>query len=215
MSDNSTAIESPAFFDEQLLIQLARIDGIDSFKALKCMSGQTALYLKLVKSFSVEQQGCDQELRQLYFDKDWQTLCRRVHSIKSYTAYVGAFELSQSSGEMEALLNKDNHDETLLKHLATELERIVTAIAALYPEEQAVVSTIKFSIEKLKTSLEALLPLLEHSDFSVEDALPAVVQLCKNTEYAQAIALVAECVDDVEYEKSAELVTNLLTKLTC
>ena len=40
----------------QLIAQLARVEGIDDVKALRCMSGQTRLYLKLVKDFAKEQQ---------------------------------------------------------------------------------------------------------------------------------------------------------------
>jgi hypothetical protein len=71
-------------------------------------------------------------------------------------------------------------------------------------------SNITLDISKLKSSLEEIVPMLDASNFDVEDLLPALSQLCADTDYAPAVDQIVGLVDDIEYEKATAVAKEIL-----
>ncbi|NQZ10455.1 MAG: response regulator [Algicola sp.] len=209
---------------EVLLAQLAKVDGLDSQKAVTKLNGRTALYLGLVKDFSLQQQPRTQErsenhLMTLYDQQSWDELYRSVHSLKANAAYIGAFELSQLAGIVETALaqgavnGKGYSDKALLQGLCDVLLPIVDQLKEIHFEQPVVDNEVIFSEQRLYDLLTQALPLLKASSFSVEAHLPAIVALCQGSEYADKITQLVHLVDDLEFEKAAELARLLREEL--
>lgn len=198
---------------EALLLKLNRIDGLDPIKALAGMSGQTALYLKLVNSFAQEQVGRCDELQRLFKQQDWHTLRHRCHSLKSYCAYIGAYEISTLAATAENELSNGPVQAAPIETICQLLEPMLSQIrASVLPLQQAP-EKIEFSLLEFKKALIALLPLLQDSDFAAEEALESLKRMTEATEYHQTINIIYEYVDDVEYEQAVEETTRLLEQL--
>lgn len=197
---------------EELLIKLNRIDGINAIKGLDGMSGQMPLYIKLVKNFANEQLGRADELRQLHQAKDWEVLRRRCHSLKSYTAYLGAFDLSELCAIAENALGKGATDLATIEAICIVIDPMVAEVRDLVIEDE-VPQKVEFNQLKFRKDLITLLPLLQQSDFAAEEALKSLMLLTENTEYHRNIHQIFEFVDDVEYELAVEHTKKLLEQL--
>jgi two-component system sensor histidine kinase/response regulator len=177
------------------------------------MNGKTELYLGLVKDFNKEQRTLNQSMLEMFDNQHWETLYRTVHSLKSNAAYIGAFELSKISQQLESALGVDDHDKVLFIQLCETLTPLMAALDKVYPDELTDDEGVSFSVGQLKHMLTQLMPMLESSDFAVENKLPALKQLCANTEFADDVDELIEFVDDIEYEKAVEVAERVLMGL--
>jgi HPt (histidine-containing phosphotransfer) domain-containing protein len=199
--------------EAQTLEKLALIDNIDATKALRCMSGHTRLYLKLVKDFTNEHQHRSEELTELFATKNWEVLRRRAHSLKTFSAYAGAYHISVLAADMEAQLGKDEHNKTLLDTLCTALDAIVSQLSNMYNASAKAPAEVSFDKNQFKQALTSLVSLLEQSDISAEDLQPELSQMSEHTQYQQDIKSVVEFIEDIEFDEALEIVKQLLVKL--
>ena len=203
--------------DQSELEALSKVRGLDAREALGRMNGKLQLYLNLVKDFCKDQGAAVEELTGLFDSEQWETLYRTVHSLKSNSAYIGAYELSRQCQLLETALGEDIRDKAQLLSLCELLAPMLQDLAELYqsqPDALAEQPQTDFSPRQLLMSLNELLPLLQHSDFAAEELLPGLARLCRETEYEPQIATLSAFVDDVEFEKAVEVVERLLSELT-
>ncbi|NQZ12192.1 MAG: response regulator, partial [Algicola sp.] len=200
--------------DEALIFeQLAAIEGLDAQQALAKMKGKLHLYLGLVKDFDKDQRQLGDRLMQLYQRQGWAELLRLVHSLKSNCAYIGAFELSRLSEQLESELMFQRCDKVLLGRLAEQLIPLLAKIEQVFAAQPQHIKPQVFSVDALKQALGAILPLLRASDFAVEDHLPSLSQLCQNTEYDTQALEIIDLVDNIEYDKAFDNTVRLLSEL--
>lgn len=199
--------------NEQLLLAINRVDGLDALKALDGMSGQTSLYLKLVKNFAQDQHGRADELQALFQAKDWEVLKRRCHSLKSYSAYVGAYELNHLCADAEAKLNKGSVDQSVIEAICRLLDPLVEKLRQIVIDNETPSAKAEFNLLQFKKDLIALLPLLEQSDFGAEEALQKLMQITEGRDHHHTLQQIYSYVDDVEYEIAVEETRKLLESL--
>ncbi len=200
---------------EAQLIELGRIEGIDPVKALKAMSGQTQLYLKLVKGFAQEHATRADEIKTLLQSNDIATLERRCHSLKSYCAYIGAYEFAERCAQAEALLHEGNAPPQLLAEIADGVDYFVQNLSQRFEHNRQISDAQHKSFDsyQFKKALIAVLPLLQRSDFAAEDAMQQLQSLSQGSCYDEIVGQISALVDDVEYEAATEQVLNLLEDL--
>ena len=136
-----------------------------------------------------------------------------MHSLKSNCAYIGAFELSRLSEQLESELMSQRCDKVLLGQLAEQLTPILAQIEQIFAALPQHINPQVFSVDALKRSLGKILPLLRASDFAVEDHLPSLNQLCENTEYSTQAIEIIDLVDNIEYDKEFDNTVRLLSEL--
>ena len=212
------AVEEPQMIpveDEEAVVlnQLNDVEGLQAELALAKMNGRTALYLNLVKDFDKDQRNLINSLNELYTKQAWEELHRTVHSLKSNAAYIGAFEVAALGQSLENALAEGDYDKEQLTELCSTLSPLLDQLRQIYEDNDEAESEVEFSAQKFKDSLQSILPLLRNSDFSVEDLLPDLAQMCAQTNYNQEIETLLEYVDEIEYEKAAALTQQLLETL--
>jgi HPt (histidine-containing phosphotransfer) domain-containing protein len=206
-------MSSTADSEAQTFEKLTLIDNIDATKALRCMSGHTRLYLKLIKDFTSEHQQRSKEMAHLFATQDWVVLRRRAHSLKTFSAYAGAYQISTMAADMEAQLGKDQHNKTLLDSLCTALDTMVSQLSNMYNASAKPPAELSFDKTQFEQTLTTLVSLLEQSDIGAEDLLPTLSQMSERSEYQQDIKSVAEFIEDIEFDDALEIVKQLLVKL--
>jgi HPt (histidine-containing phosphotransfer) domain-containing protein len=150
-------------------------------------------------------------LRQLIQQRNCQALAHEVHSLKSSVAYVGAFDLSDSCAELESLLNKPGQIPDSAAILCNQLANLVDELLLVTLRRQADTPVSRdFSRKNLYETLLEILPLLETSNFLVEEYFGALQELAANTDYVAAVSKLKALVDDVEYEAAVEHLKQLL-----
>jgi signal transduction histidine kinase/ligand-binding sensor domain-containing protein/HPt (histidine-containing phosphotransfer) domain-containing protein len=195
-----------------LLERLAGIEGLDSYKALSKMSGKRHFYLSLVRDFCQQQSDLVDTLKTFYTNQQWQDLYRTVHSLKSNAAYIGAYPLSKLCSTIESALASGHYSNSQLDKLCLTITPIMAQLDTLFGHPEPLLEDVEFTQERLKDALIAIIPLLGSSDFDVEHHLPALVHLCKKTDFADRVYNIALLVDEVEFEKAFVAANHLLTQ---
>ena len=195
--------------NEQLLLtQLATVTDLDMTQALKNLGGKTALYLNLVRDFQQEHHNQVAELQDMYQQEQWQPLHLQVHSLKSTSAYIGAFTLSQSCQQVERGLAEGVAEPALFELMLHQLQQLQQQLTTLLPP-----ATHKANFDSLEAALQAILPLLLESDFAAEELVPALLELGKSQPCWPAICQIADEISDVEYERASSRCQQLLEQL--
>jgi signal transduction histidine kinase/DNA-binding response OmpR family regulator/HPt (histidine-containing phosphotransfer) domain-containing protein len=204
-------VDIPKKIQDKLSL-IRQVKGIKYDLALGNLKGNAEFYLGLVNDFVNGQEG-KEVLEQLYLEGDWETLHRIIHSLKSNSAYIGAFELSTLCEELEYTLLEGASSKTLFDITLKELDVLLEDLAHIVNIPQTEL-TVPFSIERLRSDLDKIKPLLAASDFSVEKHLPGIQAMCKDNEYSIIINKIIELVDNVEYEDASEYADKLYAQIS-
>jgi signal transduction histidine kinase/ligand-binding sensor domain-containing protein/HPt (histidine-containing phosphotransfer) domain-containing protein len=195
--------------EHTLMDRIAKLDCLDSEKALSMMGGRSHIYEKLVIDFHKSTQELSQQIQQAYQEKDVETLYRIVHSLKSNAAYIGAYPLAELAAELEVLVKGQSQEMLLLiERLTSEHQRILSAIETLTPASDQAPLTATVNVELLTVLLDSMIDLLEQEDAEVEDLLPQLVEYTKVSAFAELADSIVELVEDIEYASA-------LKKITC
>ncbi len=217
--DVSSASQAPCIDDFEntsgsqnaTLKRLNLISAIDLHQAINNMNGRIELYLSLIKDFIKDQHGSTEHLDDLFNSKKLNEIYLVVHSLKSNSAYLGAYELSQACERLETSLGKGIWEPNYLAIVKHQLSNLLKEISNVFDEP--IVTSCVFSVDKLKQELEKTVVLLRSSDFNVEAQLFNLKEFCKSTDYEQDIINIIEYVDDIEFENATQTTLELITQL--
>jgi CheY-like chemotaxis protein len=114
--------------------KLATVVGLDTATALAKMNGKTALYRNLVKAFISARHCGAQVLLELFEQQAWDDLYRNVHSLKSNSAYIGAFDVSALSKSMINACDEGHYERELLTPLCAALNALMIQLNNIMAE---------------------------------------------------------------------------------
>jgi signal transduction histidine kinase/ligand-binding sensor domain-containing protein/HPt (histidine-containing phosphotransfer) domain-containing protein/BarA-like signal transduction histidine kinase len=205
-------IEPPS---ETLMERITKLTCLDSKKALLAMGGRQHIYEKLVIDFYKSTKGLHVELEQAYQDKDFDTLYRLAHSLKSNAAYIGAYYLADVSAELEGQIKEQPENcASLMKRLINEHQIILSALTE-HDISVSLGEQPKMSINKelLSVLLNSMVHLLEQEDAEVEDLLPALAEYTQGSDLGSLVDSIVELIEDVEYASALKCIEALKNKL--
>ncbi|WP_111636595.1 ATP-binding protein [Marinomonas shanghaiensis] len=195
----------------QLLSNLSSIDTLEVYEAVKSLGGKTNLYIDLVMAFYEKYQGV--YLEEISGDKFFSIL----HSLKSNSAYIGAFTLSSYCLALENELNTDVAYSKKLPLLIDAFRELISQLnTVLVPhisKIEAGINDMVFSDAELREALEQITPLLMSSDFLVESHFDALRKMVRETKYAFEIEHIIDDVHNIEFETAYVKATQLILEL--
>lgn len=197
---------------QRLLAALEDVYAIDKDRAISAMSGQVRLFLKLINNFTQEQQQRCTELNYLFDQGDWPTLSIRAHSLKTYSAYIGAFELSNYAAQLEKQSGEQQVEKTLLDHVCQHLDTLLSQLNPIYQLNPNQYDQLPAHYNQAEFSklLKTCIPLLNQGNCAVDDILPKLYQMCQGTEYEENIVTLIAYVDDIEFDLAAQTAEKVL-----
>jgi HPt (histidine-containing phosphotransfer) domain-containing protein len=203
------SLESLTFSDENLL---HGVPGLSAKKAIENLGGRADLYLRLLTDFYKAQVLNKEEFVRLIDEEDKDTLYRMVHTLKSNTAYVGAFDLSVQCHDIELAMESNKVEFNALTTLLNALTRLLDDLKnTQQPTKQT--QSMDVVDSDLTVYLNYINKLLEQSNMDVEDELLQLETLAQHHTFGQAIRTVSQLIVDVEYERAAEIVNHMLAKI--
>ncbi|XOV78165.1 MAG: response regulator [Aestuariibacter sp.] len=171
--------------------------------ALRNMHGKTNLYVNLLRDFVKDHKDIGNNLKNLLFKKQYEDINRYAHSLKSNASYVGASMVSNAAAELEQAASRMKDVEAKI-YVVVELTTSVIA-----PIEKCLVqfsgneiSFEAFDVQTAKGIVNRLLPLVESLDARAEDLIPALLQVCQNSEFNELASGIAELLEDIEYDSA-------------
>lgn len=202
---------------------LGMVKHLSTKDALARLKGQHKLYIQLIESFLKDNSNLENVLNDLFNEKKFETLFIKIHSLKSNAIYIGALDLYEHSALLEKELEQYNNcaqgvegvEEAALRVL---LNNITEPLNLLINELSEAMNQTNHSKErlqiKLKDYLTNIAPLLQSSDFGVEQYMPALLALVKDSPLDLKIQQLVDWVEDVEFEKASALAEQLLSNLS-
>jgi predicted ATPase/signal transduction histidine kinase/DNA-binding response OmpR family regulator/HPt (histidine-containing phosphotransfer) domain-containing protein len=202
-------LAGPTLSEQLQWQQLTECQTIDAPRALKALGGKMSLYLQLIDDFQRGHQHQVTTLLDSFRQQQWQTLYLDIHSLKSTSAYIGAFELSQSCQHFETALSQEVAREAALLQLCQLLAQLLEELAPILPTTPQL-----FKFVDLAAALTTLLPLLQESDFAAEDLVPALLDVAIGHQHEAIVQQIALDIRQVEYEKATSQTIHVLQQLT-
>ncbi|EWH09424.1 multi-sensor hybrid histidine kinase [Catenovulum agarivorans DS-2] len=200
---SSQVVHQHTEFD-QLIESMSWIPQLDVKKALARCQNNRKLFCKLVGDFVAEHQQSVADFLNLKRNDNSKALFIKVHSLKSSTAYIGAFVLSQQCAKLESQIELKQDYYATLKAVCNELEQIINALGYILKSNKSAADH-KQAKTPVKTQLQALLPLLKNSDFAAEELINNLIESSHNTEYAEPVKQISTFVSEIEFELASEL----------
>ncbi len=151
---------------------LQTIEGLDVKGGLARVMGKHDLYERLLRQFTAgpESRTVETVCAQLG-DGDPKAAERSAHSLKGVAGTLGAGELQQLAGGLEAAIKEGRSETEIEKHLkqvGQELTRIITAIRRALPDNGLSIAAKAVDVDwgKVKEAVQLLEELLENNDGS-------------------------------------------------
>ena len=208
--------------EDSFLTALTSLSILDVEKAIKAMGGRTHIYKKLVQDFSINYADTVDGLREIYQNGRYEEAFRVAHSLKSNANYIGATTLTKRATDLEAQLkNTPESADLMMASTCIELNNVLIAIDSVINKEIAPddkdegleITNLEYFNDQLKTLLTSIDKLIKQENAEVEDLLPRLITLTKNSKYQTIAQKIADSIEDIEYgdaQKNVELLLNEL-----
>lgn len=194
---------------------IRKIDNLDVERALESLQGKESLYLDITRNFYQQYVNFNHTIETIKQDNNNDAFYRYIHSLKSNSAYIGAFTLSELAKNMENAISEGRFIDTTLTPLLKNLKHIFEQLEpVLQPEVVKQVITEDFDKIKVTQKINELIPLITESDASSEDVCRSLMELCIGTKYYDSCESIASLIDNIEYLTALELINNLNADLT-
>jgi HPt (histidine-containing phosphotransfer) domain-containing protein len=180
------------------------------------------LLVKMFHDFKKHYSDLPDILRSLAIAGQWQEIQNKAHAIKGVSGYIGSTPLMQAAQKLEATLKNDQPQDAQhhLDFFINTLDKILTGLAAL-PVEQAekkpgqrhhnrIQVPGASAIEEL---LRELIGQLKKGEAAAEDQFIKIEQQLAGAGFAQHLQTVANLINDIEYDRAAEMTEILLDKI--
>ena len=221
----TTAEKKPDVLSQQssVDIELPDLPGIDQDQALKVLNYKTDLFVKMLYDFKKSYGTLASDLQTMSLAGKWDEIQAKAHTLKGVSGYIGSTLLRDSAEQLENSLrnNEREHVERYLTQFRESLEQIISSLALLPElekdrEEVAQVSLEpglepNIKIEEIKPQLELLLEQLQKGELAAEETFVSVERSLEGTGFDKQLRLIADFIDDIEYENAADIVKKMLT----
>ena len=200
--------------EDDIIVALSKVKELDVEKALASLQGKQSLYLDITKNFYKQYMNFKESIDTLQQETNRDGFYRYIHSLKSNSAYIGAFTLSTLAKNMENAISEGRFiDSTLtplvknLKSMFEQLEQILQA-----PEPQQVDVKV-FEKQQALNKIDELIPLIASSDASSEDVSRHLMEICDGTKFYKTCQAISSSLDNIEYRSALELINELNAEL--
>jgi two-component system sensor histidine kinase/response regulator len=187
------------------------LPGIDIEDALKRISGDKALYIKLLKRFYEEQSGDahNQQLRALIADGRLEDAAALVHKIKGAAGNLGMTDVLLHAGALEQSLKQGDAGTDCTAFLAA-LHDVMEGIAPLVNAAAATTAGGK-AVDKttLQPLLDALKPLLASGDIAALESSEVLLRQLEGTSHEALASDVHKHTHNFAFEEAARCLSEL------
>lgn len=195
----------------EVLFKLSSIDMLDTSKAISNLDAKKSLYLDLVLSFYNRYRDFS------FYELKADNLVGAIHSLKSNSAYIGAFELSSYCSKLEKNINCSSPSIENISSLVEEVKTLVRKLEVILTSYSSLINAseveINFEEGVLVDKLKTIVPLLEKSDFFVENHFSLLRKMVRGTKYALDIENLIYDVKNIEFEIAFAKASRLILEL--
>ena len=197
---------------------LPEMPGIDTDAGVARVGGSIKSYLKILGKFAENQSVAIDLIKDAVLANDQELAIRIAHSLKGASGALGATEVQEAAGQLEAQLTDDidGIDEELFEKSRATLKATIILITKALDTVQVVVESPseppQITAEILER-LALLLQQLEDFDSESEDTLDTLLMDLIGSKAATLLESVSKEVKAYELESAAEKLAEIVSKL--
>jgi signal transduction histidine kinase/CheY-like chemotaxis protein/HPt (histidine-containing phosphotransfer) domain-containing protein len=201
--------------NSSILDQLAALNILNISGAIANMAHKERLYIKTLSNYVTSPSNIGSPLIELYDDKDWKSLERYVHSLKSNAGYIGATVLQEQCQAIERTLKIDYSalSRDPLVEAAATADQLLERISPFFSAHHTFPDIDYLTDHDLAFLLVRLYQYLSSSDMEAEDLIQEIIQKLKDPTRIEQAASIQKLIVSMEYEKALELCARLLIVL--
>jgi two-component system sensor histidine kinase/response regulator len=202
-------------------ISLPDLPGIDRRAALRILNNNTDLFVKILYDFQENFSSLPTLLREMSAAGQWSEIQKKAHTIRGVAGYIGSYSLMQAAEQLENALKNDLQQEaaTHLASFLSALDDILSSLSGLpvpakeqLPLEPGTPARAGM-VEEVEEPLLLLIGQLHRGEMAAEDQFVEIEKLLAGTGLDKQLHAIALLIEDIEYERAAEMVTVLLDML--
>jgi two-component system sensor histidine kinase/response regulator len=196
--------------------------GINQEEALKVLNHNKKLFLKMLYDFKKHYSTLPDILRELGGAGQWQEIQNKAHTIKGVSGYIGSFSLMNTAQELEDALRND-HRRDAAYHLNSfikafeEVLSTLSVLPSLQEEKPSRTNTKPITIAAWGKEVVKMILLLEgqlkRGEAAAEDQFMELRKRLSGTGFDGQIETIADLIDDIEYERAADMTAILLKRI--
>nr|WP_315240300.1 response regulator [uncultured Albidiferax sp.] len=133
------------------------IQGLDTTLGLKRVMGKQSLYLGMLRKFTTGQAQTTQRIGEALQAADSATAERLAHTLKGVAGNIGASDLQQAAGLLEAAIHAGQPSDALLEPVHSQLAALVAALQAALPAPAALTEMDQAQLAPVLAQLRSLL----------------------------------------------------------
>ena len=199
-------------------VVLPPLPGIDQKEALKVLNHNTHLFVTLLYNFKKSFGSLPTFLRELSEAGQWSEIRDKAHAVKGVAGYIGSSFLLQAAQRLEDALKNDLREEAA-NHLVSfinSLDIILSSLSALPARDEAAFIEGKNSPSRdirgteVEDQVQVLIEQLKRGELAAEKQFTEVAHQLAGSGFDEHLKTIAALIDDIEYEKAAEIAGNLL-----
>ncbi len=201
--------------------ELPVLAGIDQAAALDVLNQNQQLFVKMLYDFQKGYSALPTQLRDWSGTGDWRQIQDMAHTVKGVAGYIGASALMRAARKLEEFLKKDQREEAAnqLGSFIDALDAILSSLSALPALAEAPLARDKelglsfLGGQEPEGELQLLIDQLSKGEAAAEEQFVQVEQLLCQAGVDEELRLIAELIDEIEYEQAAALGGDLLRRL--
>jgi two-component system sensor histidine kinase/response regulator len=197
------------------------LPGINQVDALKAVNNNKKLLVKMLHDFRTHYADLPDTLRDLAVAGQWQEIQHKAHAIKGVSGYIGSTTLMQAAQKLEDTLRNNRQEDApeLLDIFINVLNQILLALAVLpvvpgkKPAPKPLMPgkvTGEISIEE---NMRQLIDHLHKGEVAAEEQFVKVQEQLEGADFEQPLRTLANLINDIEYDRAAEITETLLHKI--
>ncbi|MBA5604271.1 response regulator [Duganella sp. FT3S] len=190
---------------------IPHIAGLDTAAGLRRMLGKQAAYRKMLHTFVRDQGSLPVRLSDCLEVSDRSGAGALLHTLRGVAGNIGAVKVQMLAQQMEQALGRETPQELEARQVALvlELERVLTAIVAAFPERAETAQPALMSAEDrqlLASVCPRLLLLLADNDSQAERLLQEHTGLLAGA-FGDSAAAVAAALEQFDFEQAHGLLS--------
>lgn len=195
------------------------LPGINHVEALVILNQNEKLFVKLLYNFRTQYSALPAVLRELASAGRWREIREKAHLIKGVSGYIGSSLLMKAAQHLEdALIKKQQEDAAdLLVSFVHTLDETLATLSALPPlpeEPEANETQVKVTWDKELTEImQVFIKQLHRGEAAAESQFAKVRKRLAGTEFNEQLQRIEHFIDDIEYERAADITETLLKKV--
>lgn len=193
---------------------MAEFDGLDYKKAIEAL-GSAKLYDTIVKEYYRSGNDRYSEIKVLFDKEDWHDYTIKVHSLKSSSRQIGAFELGDLAEKLE-IAGKSNDIDTIREYnaeLLSDYEMLLNNLSKYFTVEDANKDNDnmeEITEDVLESNLDELLIACDNLDM---DSMESCKENLQRYSYNDDLKIVMEemynAIDNIDIDTCIELIEKI------